>query len=175
MPNHRNKLTVSGDRTSVRKQVIIKFLDEEPGTGTGENCSKYIYEVETTKKGNKVILKRPANLNKGMDFTVNVEGIRFKEKGLVSVPSHSVIIQDLTKKKEKDSTEYKKVKAVIRKIHNCEILEDKDYENIEFSVGQPIDVILKSIKWLFIEQDVTYWNWSGRSMLFSALHDKGLC
>ena len=36
--------------------------------------------------------------------------------------------------------------------------------DIEFSAGLPADHILKTIKWLFIEQDIRYWNYSGRNM-----------
>lgn len=41
-----------------------------------------------------------------------------------------------------------------------------EYEmlDIEFSAGLPADHILKTIKWLFIEQDIRYWNYSGRNM-----------
>ena len=99
MPNHRDRLNVVGDRTSIRSQVIIRFLGEEPGTGKKDKCSKYIYEVEATHDGYKVILKRPASLNKGVDFTVHVEGIRFRQKGLVDMPSHSDITNDLSEKK----------------------------------------------------------------------------
>lgn len=49
------------------------------------------------------------------------------------------------------------------------------YINLHFNVGQPIETILKVVKWLFIEQDVTYWNWSGRSMLYSGLREDDLC
>jgi hypothetical protein len=38
----------------------------------------------------------------------------------------------------------------------------KDYEG----TAHPIEIILLAIKWLFIEQDITYWNWSGRDMLW---------
>ena len=176
MPTCRETLTVTAtDRASVRHQVIMKFLEEQPGTGKGDNCSKYTYEVETTQGGNKVILSRPAPLNKGVDFIVRVEGARFKPKGQTDVPSHTTMIIDLSKKKESNQVEYKKVKELILKIYQCEHVDDKEIENIHFSVGHPIDLILKSIKWLFIEQDVTYWNWSGRKMLFSSLQETDLC
>jgi hypothetical protein len=175
MTTNREQLTVSGDRASIRSQVIMRFITEKPGTGKGDNSSKYIYEVETTKDGYTVILKRPARFNKGVDFTVHVEGIRFRQKGTVDMPNHSDIINDLSRKKENNPLEYEKVKTVILKFYNCQSVKKKEIENIKFFVGYPIEAILKSIKWLFIEQDVTYWNWSGRSMLFSALHDKGLC
>lgn len=175
MPSHREKLSVSGDRTSIRNQVIMKFLAEEPGTGTGEKSSKYIYEVETSKDGMKVILKRPAPLNKGVDFTVHVEGLKFRQRGMIDMPSHTDILKDLYEKKTSNPVEYKKVHVLINKIYNCESVDEHEFQNIAFSVGHPIEIILKAIKWLFIEQDVTYWNWSGRKMLYSAMHNEGLC
>jgi hypothetical protein len=30
-------------------------------------------------------------------------------------------------------------------------------------------MIIKTIKWLFIEQDIRYWNYSGRDMLWSGV------
>lgn len=62
---------VSTNRTDVRKEVINRFLLEEPGTGKGDDCSKYWYTVEAIQ-GYSVLLKRPVPLNKGFDFTVNV-------------------------------------------------------------------------------------------------------
>jgi hypothetical protein len=37
------------------------------------------------------------------------------------------------------------------------------------SVGLPPDQLLYIIKWLFIEQDLTYWNQTGRDMLMRAI------
>ena len=34
----------------------------------------------------------------------------------------------------------------------------------QFESGFAVDHILKTIKWLFIEQDIRYWNYSGRYM-----------
>ena len=31
------------DRRSIRKQLVESFLEEEAGSGTGENCSVYRY------------------------------------------------------------------------------------------------------------------------------------
>ena len=60
-------------------------------------------------------------------------------------------------------------------------MEDIDYtqfENIKFKdyqhIEHPIYIVLLAIKWLFIEQDITYWNWSGRNMLKISLEEKGL-
>ncbi|PWL53802.1 MAG: DNA adenine methylase [Clostridium cadaveris] len=168
-------LNVDGNRKEIREAVIKKFLNEEPGTGSGENCSRYRYDVEETSDGSKVYLRRPAPLNKGVDFEVHVENVRFREKGRVHMPSHSNIIQDLIDKKDHNSDEYQKVMNIINKLYNCEIVKEAEYRNIKFDIGHSIEAILKSIKWLFIEQDVTYWNWSGRAMLYSKLREENLC
>jgi hypothetical protein len=175
MPNYREQLAVNGDRTNIRRQVIMKFLEEEPGMGKGENCSKYIYEVEDVSNGGKIFLRRPAVLNKGMDFTVHAENVRFRERGLVDMPSHSNIAADLLLKKETESIKYVRVSELIQRIYRCENIRPYEFDNINFDTGLAADIILKSIKWLFIEQDVTYWNWSGRGMLFSGLREQGLC
>lgn len=175
MPTYHKSLNVSGNRVSVRKQVILKFLDEQPGTGKGDLCAKYIYEAETLRDGKKIYLKRPANLNKGVDFTVHIEGARFRNKGMVDMPSHQNIFDDLSEKRSSNPSEYEKVKELIRKIYNCEDIATEEYEELVFSVGYPIEAILKAIKWLFIELDVTYWNLSGRNMLFSELQENALC
>lgn len=175
MPVRYETLSVCGTREEIRRQVITKFLDEIPGTGKGDDCSKYIYKVETLSDGAHVFLRRPATLNKGMDFTVHVENLRFREKGMPDMPSHDDVIEDLTKKRDSNPEEYQKVKIIIDKLYKCQKVDNHEYTNLSFSTGFPIEAILKSIKWLFIEQDVTYWNWSGRNMLYSALKENGLC
>ena len=45
-----------------------------------------------------------------------------------------------------------------------------DYEDVE----HPVEIIILAIKWLFMEQDCAYWNYSGRAMFYSALKEKGL-
>jgi hypothetical protein len=176
MPIRREQLSVvSGDRVFVRRQVILKFLDEIAGTGKGDLCSKYVYEVEILQNGGKILLKRPAALNKGVDFTVHIEGARFRDRGMVDMPSHSDIFDDLSAKRSSNPIEYEKVRVLIRKIYSCEDIAIEEYESLLFSIGLPIEATLKSIKWLFVEQDVTYWNWSGRSMLYFGLQDRALC
>lgn len=164
------------DRKEIRKQVISKFLEEEPGTGTGENTSRYTYIVEELMNSDKVLLKRPASLNKGVDFEIHVEGIQFRDRGRnINMPRHSDIINDLKQKKDENNMEYDKVIEIINKLYRCEEVSENEYRDITFNVGYPIEAILKSIKWMFIEQDVTYWNWSGRAMLYLKLKEEGLC
>lgn len=164
---------LQGDsRKTYRNNLILKFLEEEAGTGKGELSSKYKYNVETTCSGRKVYLLRPANLNKGMDFTVHLENIQFRSKGAFKDrPTHSEIIQDLINKKNENPREYEKVKPIIQRLFLCQPVYDYEYQNIIFSTGVEIEGILKVIKWLFLEQDITYWNFSDRNMLYNGLKE----
>lgn len=167
----------AGDRAIKRKALISKMLDEECGTGTGDNCSRYTYFVESYKEYG-IYLKRPTQLNKGFDFTVNVSGMWFKKNRRYSNPSHQDIFDVLIECKSKYPGEYDAVKSIIAKIYRCEDIDlttpldifFHDFEGIE----RPIEVILLSVKWLFMEQDCAYWNYSGRKMLYSGLLEQGL-
>ena len=55
-----------GDRTSTRRNLITLFLNEIPGTGNGNNASRYQYNVEQFNNY-KIYLRRPTQLNKGFD------------------------------------------------------------------------------------------------------------
>ena len=47
-------------RVELRKIVVSKFLEEEPGIGRGSDASHYSYNVETLSNGRRVYLSRPA-------------------------------------------------------------------------------------------------------------------
>ena len=162
-------------RKEFRDNLILEFLKEKPGTGKKELSSKYKYYVESLKNGKRIYLSRPTNLNKGMDFTVHFEKTEFRKKGAYKDrPKHQEIIEDLIQKKLENSYEYEKVSKVLSKLYNCEFVNEEEYSNIYFEMGIEIEGILKIIKWLFLEQDVTYWNYSGRAMLYQSLKDNGL-
>lgn len=162
-------------RKEWRKSLILEFLKEEAGTGKGELASKYRYYVEILKNGEKIYLNRPATLNYGMDFTVHLENTQFRLQGPArDMPSHSNIIDDLKQKQLENFCEYEKVKKILNKLYNCEFVNEEEYSNIYFAIGIEIEGILKLVKWLFLEQDVTYWNYSGRAMLYQSLKGNGL-
>ena len=122
-----------------------------------------------------IYLKRPTNLNKGFDFEVRVSNMRFKhinKNGRISYsnrPSHDNIIDDLAEKKAEDSSQFTLLLTVIDAIFNCVEIDPQIYCKFSFRSGYPVDMICKCIKWLFIEQDITYWNWSGRNMLYNGI------
>ena len=69
----------ANNRADVRNELVSLFLQEQPGTGTGANASRYRYTVETFNNYS-IVLNRPAGLNKGFDFTVNIDGLKFKKQ-----------------------------------------------------------------------------------------------
>ena len=162
------------NRADVRKEVIELFLLEEPGTGKGDDCSKYWYTVESIK-GYSILLKRPVPLNKGFDFTVNIEGLFFKKNRRYNHPSHNDIVSALIHLRDTNPSGYAHVKTALTQIYHCQLYDREsvnglfffDYENRQ----HPVEIILLAIKWLFIEQDMTYWNWSGRNMLWNGIKD----
>lgn len=157
------------DRKAIRDELIKIFLEEEPGTGKGELCSFYNYYVDTLRDGKRIIIKRPARLNKGFDFEVHVEDLNFGTARFRTMPSHKDIVDDLEVKFHEKPEDAEKVRECIEELYECKSLNDAKLSDFKFETGHPIDAILKSIKWLFIEQDMTYWNWSGRAMLHNHL------
>jgi hypothetical protein len=161
------------DRTSYRRELINEFLKEMPGSRT--SVTEYFYFVETLQTGNRIYLKRPTSLNKGVDFEVRIENTQFrygKSGNIISTgnrPSHNDIAEDLRAKKNENPIEFKRLKNLLDKTYNCQPILDEEYVSYSFSVGYSVEIVFKTLKWLFIEQDITYWNRSGRAMLYDGL------
>lgn len=155
-----------GTRNEVRMRVVNKLSDELPGTGSGGGASRYIYYVETLHSGDRVYLQRPANLHNGFDFLVCVEKANYAAPGerRRNYPKHEDIGSDLELKKKQDSAMYRNLYVLLRKVYECHDVSDAEMNGVHFNCGLPVDHILKAIKWLFIEQDIRYWNYSGRNM-----------
>lgn len=160
-----------GTQNEVRMRVINQFATEEAGTGREDLASRYTYYVETFENGNRVYLRRPANLYNGFDFLVCVEGYNFAGQGQRkrNFPKHEDIIADLKIKLEKEKDKYIKLLVLIEQVHDCKDVSEEKMRSLNFENGFSTEMILKTIKWLFIEQDIRYWNYSGRNMLWNAL------
>jgi len=157
-------------RKELRRILVSQFVEEQPGKGKRELASKYRYNVETLTDGRRVYILRPAYLNKGFDFTVHVENTVFKKLG-TDLPTHDDIFEDLRAKKSQSNQLWKTLYEGIESVYD---LQEPDViisgiSDISFNKGFPLDLILKVIKWFFIEQDMTYWNWSGRAMFMSGV------
>ena len=170
MPEYKIYQTFSnaGTQNEVRMRVINELSKETAGTGAGNNASRYTYFVEQLNNGSYVYLRRPANLHYGFDFVVCVENINFNPYGRKrNYPTHGDIIDDLHNKYIDNPHNYKLLFLYMEQIYNCKDIDYSSIQNITFSVGYPVDMIVKILKWLFIEQDIRYWNYSGRNMLWN--------
>lgn len=166
----------SGNRAEKRSALITTFLNEEAGTGNGCNASRYQYNVESFLNY-RIFLKRPTQLNKGFDFTVNVSGLYFKKNRRYSNPSHNDIISALTDCKTNFPTHYSQIASLINDIYECHdaLITPSGATFLDSDGNQhPIEIIVLAIKWLFMEQDCAYWNYSGRCMFYNALCDNRL-
>lgn len=169
----RHELTIKIDgslpRRELRKKVVEQFLLEEAGTGTGEKTSRYVYYVEELDDSSRIYLTRPAWLKKGFDFLIHVENKVFMNGK--DNPKHDDIFEDLKKKKKENPILYKRLHEAMNKVYNCkdpsEVL--KEFSDLRFKSGFSVELVLKTLKWFFIEQDVRDWNYSGRAMFKSRL------
>ena len=50
-----------------------------------------------------------------------------------------------------------------RSNRNCKDISSEEISKLTFTTGYSAEHILKVLKWLFIEQDIRYWNYSGRA------------
>ena len=158
------------DASTARRAIANKWLEENPYT-------KYRCNVERCEDGSRVYLLRPTWLNKGFDFMVNVEGfrsrIRLARGPTKEMPSHADVINDLLQK-IRANPEYKNLwYDAVCAVYDCldppVALKRHGDNRLRRPVGLPADTLLYIMKWLFIEQDVTYWLYTGRDKLMNAM------
>lgn len=70
------------------------------------------------------------------------------------------------------------IKPILLDIFNCQNVNFSSTSLGHFTdcsgAQRPTEIIILCVKWLFIEQDMTYWNWSDRQMLFDGLEREKL-
>lgn len=156
-------------RHEVVRKVINIFIDtESPQRGRG---IKFRYPVENLSINKQLSIFRPAGLNKwNFDFKVEV----LEEFGL-GKGKHKDIILDFQNKKRETPQKFNMLLEAITALHNCSesdvdrLLENYPDLQTSFRAGAKVDILLKVIKWMFIMEDIVYWNYQGRSMLYNAL------
>jgi len=162
-------LNISGidtinDKVQIRNYILNQWISEVANT-------KYRYFVETLTSGDRIYLERPGKLNKGCDFIIYIENYIVYGNGNDRPPPHNFILDDLVIKKQSLTVaEWSNLIKSITCIFNCEsYLVSISHTATLSSVGLPYDVVLKTLRWLFIEQDITYWSGQGRHMLYDAI------
>lgn len=142
----------------LRMGVVLTFALTE------KKHERYVkYRVDKLENGNEVYLIRPAWLNLGFDYKVCIEGW---EDSANPAPNHSEVYSDFYWKREHDSPE--SIEALCQAammIYEGESADKafKEYRNqFDFSVGRIPEALLRALPWLFIEQDIRYWNYDAR-------------
>ena len=153
------------------RKIINTFIDtESQQRGKGV---KFRYPVENLSTGAQLFIFRPGGLNKwNFDFKVEVpEGLGLG-KG-----SHKEIAADLRSKKQENEQEFGKLLQAITEVYDCSendvdlILGSYPDLRTSFQTGAKVEVLLKVVKWMFIMEDIVYWNYQGRAMLYGALKE----
>jgi hypothetical protein len=77
--------------------------------------------------------------------------------------------------------DYEFVRKAIEATYNCRRVTGwrrlATLTSDPMGIGQtacPADLVVVAAKWLFVEQDVTYWHNSGRAMTYAYLQDEGV-
>jgi len=153
-------------RHKIVKKVVDRFIKTEyrkKGKGI-----TFQYPVENLPDGPLFII-RPGH-KKNFDFKVDViANFGLGEGG------HIEIAEDLRNKKRKNQKNFKNFKKAITEIYNCTendvdlVLKKYSISNKSFRTGAKIEVLLKVVKWLFIMEDIVYWDNEGRAFLFNFL------
>lgn len=159
-----NNIDQINNKSTIRNFLLNQWIIEAPN-------AKYRYFVETLTNGNRIYLERPGRLNKGCDFVIYIENHILFNNGNDKPPPHNFILNDLAIKKQAlPVAVWQILIASIKTIFNCQPynIASQSLQNLPV-MGESYEVILKTLRWLFIEQDITYWSGQGRQMLFNEI------
>lgn len=152
----------------VKKVVNIFIETESHQRGHG---IKFRYPVENLSIGKQLFIFRPAGLNKwNFDFKVEV-----LEEFRLGRGTHDEIKLDFQNKKQENLQKFNELLEALTTLYNC--LENdvdrllKNHPDLQrsFKTGAKVDILLKVVKWMFIMEDIVYWNYKGRAMLYNAI------
>ena len=160
----------SEDRSELRRQLVRKWLRELPGTATLKHT--YLYNVERLRDGSRIYLTRPTRLNKGMDFVIYCENFTKWKKGTNRPPSHGDLIGELQAICGRSPKHCRELRRALGRIWNCDA-PDKVVAGLRLLRNDlQTERSLKVARWMFIEQDLTYWTESGRWMLRGGIEQR---
>jgi len=161
----------SATREEIVKKVVNIFIaTESRQRGHGV---KFRYPVENLSIGKKLFIFRPAGLNKwNFDFKVEV----LEEFGL-GRGTHKEIRKDFKGKKQENPKKFSELLDALTVLYRCsendvdQLLKDYPALQRSFRIGAKVDILLKVVKWMFIMEDIVYWNYKGRAMLYDAIRE----
>ena len=159
------KIKGSSARHGIVKKVVNAFIKTEyrkKGKGV-----VFRYPVENLPDRQVLYIVRPGH-KKNFDFKVDVTTSYGLGNG-----SHEEIALDLREKKLENPEKFKKLWQTAAEIYHCGendvnvILKKHRGLKSPFKSGAKPELLLKVIKWLFIMEDIVYWDNEGREFLFN--------
>lgn len=159
-------------RVEQRVAVLLKWSEEESG-GVGIK-QRYRYNVETFSGDGIVYLHRPAFLNKGCDFTVHCTPLISRDDGKkFTNPRHQDLVREILHISVQSPTLKTEMLRSINDVYECKNVNLVSAEVCskfhDRELSDRFERVLKVLKWLYIEQDITDWNTSGRAMLMNSI------
>ena len=162
-------------RVEQRVAVLIKWSEEGSG-GIGIK-QRYRYNVETFSETGVIYLHRPAFLNKGCDFTVHCTPLIARDDGKkFTNPRHQDLVREILLITHEIPNFKEDIMSSINDVYECKNIQIISAEVCakfhDKNLSVRFECVLKVLKWLFVEQDITDWNTSGRQMLLNEIQGK---
>ena len=154
-------------RHHIVKKVVNTFIKTEY-LRKGKGIS-FRYPVEILPDNKLLYITRPGH-KKNFDFKVEVITSHNVGEG-----SHKEIAEDLRKKRKENPKAFKAFSEVLTKIYNSTendvdvLLKEHRLLKKSFKKGGNVELLLKIIKWMFIMEDIVYWDNEGRAFLYNFL------
>lgn len=154
-------------RHEIVQKVVNTFINSEySDRGKG---IQFWYPVEELSGEIPLYIIRPGGLRGkwNFDFKVNIEQEFNMGKG-----THAEVLTDFKNKKSEDPEKFTKLLQALTKVYECNNNVDKIIQNVPkldacFKTGADVSTLLKVIKWMFVMEDIVYWNYKGRTMLYN--------
>ena len=150
-------------RSKIVQKVVNIFIENEqnqPRPGT-----IFLYPVEDLPK-EKIFIRRPGGLQKwNFDFKVLVP-----DKSGLGKGTHAEMLAFLKMEKQENPAKFKALIKALTEIYDCS-QNDVDTVLCKYPAlkGTQAEIFLKVIKWMFIMEDIVYWNYKGRTKLYEYL------
>lgn len=165
-------------RHEIVQKVINIFINTEyqqrgKGVQFWYPVEQLSVNIQLLPENNQLFIFRPGGLRKwNFDFKVNVTPDLGLRKG-----THEEIALDLRNKKRENPRKFIKLLEAITEIYNCsendvdQVLKKYPDMPALFQTGAKVEVFLKVLKWMFIMEDIVYWNYEGRAKLYNYLKE----
>ena len=158
-------------RHEIVKKIVNTFINreyQERGKGV-----QFWHPVEQLPHNKQLFILRPGGLRKwNFDFKVSVTSELGLGKG-----SHEEVASDLRNKKRENPQKFDDLLQAVTEIYNCtesdvdRVLRNYSALQVSFQTGAQVDILLKVLKWMFIMEDIVYWNYEGRAKLYNYLKE----